>query len=48
MQDEEMACKTWPRITHPTQIFSYGQNISDFFDLYLHWVSVVRASLKGI
>ena len=21
---------------------TFGQNISDFFDLYLHWVSVVR------
>ena len=23
---------------------TFGQNISDFFDLYLHWVSVVRES----
>ena len=27
---------------------TFGQNISDFFDLYLHWVSVVRASYKDI
>ena len=27
---------------------TFGQNISGFFDLYLHWVSVVRASYKGI
>ena len=46
MQDKEMTCRTQPRIEPHTKVFSYraeaylsatfGQKISDFFDLCLH------------
>ena len=48
---EEIAFTAWPKINSHSQIFRYGQSIfcqshrpkfSDFFDLCLHWVSVVR------
>ena len=48
---EEIAFTAWPKIKSQSQIFRYGQSIfclphrpkiSDFFDLCLHWVSVVR------
>ena len=47
MHDKEMACRTRPIITPQTQIFSYlsatfGPNTSEFFDICLHWVSVVH------
>ena len=49
---EEIAITAQPKIKSPSQIFRYDQSIfclphrpkiSDFFDLCLHWVSVVRA-----
>ena len=48
---EERAFTARPKIHSHSQIFSYGRsifclphrpNFSDFFDLCLHWVSVVR------
>ena len=50
---EEIAFTAWPKINSQSQIFRYGQRIfslphrpkfSGFFDLRLHWVSVVRAT----
>ena len=47
----EIASTAQPKIQSQSQIFSYGRSIfclphgpkiSDFFDLCLHWVSVVR------
>ena len=47
---EEMVITAWPKINSQSQIFRYGQSIFclphqpkflDFFDLCLHWVSVV-------
>ena len=47
-------CTARPKINSHSQIFRYNRSIfclphrpkcSDFFDLYLHWVSVVRVSL---
>ena len=47
---EEIAFTAWPKINFHSQIFRYCRsiiclphwpNFSDFFDLYLHWVSVV-------
>ena len=47
---EEIACTARPKIESQSQFFRYGRsifclhigpNFSDFFDLYLHWVSVV-------
>ena len=49
--DKEIALTARPKIKSQSQIFRYGQSIfclphrpkiSDFFDLCLHWVSVVR------
>jgi hypothetical protein len=49
---EEIAFTARPKIKSQSQMFRYGQSIfclphrpkiSDFFDLCLHWVSVVRA-----
>ena len=49
--DEEIAFTALPKINSQSQIYRYGQNIfclphlpkiSDFFDLCLHWVFVVR------
>ena len=49
---EEIAFTARPKIKSQFQIFRYGRSIfclphrtkiSDFFDLFLHWVSVVRA-----
>ena len=49
---EEIAFTARPTINSQSQIFRYGgsifclphrPNFSDIFDLYLHWVSVVRA-----
>ena len=49
---EEIAFTARPKIQSQSQIFRYGQsifclplwpNISDIFDLCLHWASVVRA-----
>ena len=48
---EEIAFHEWPKIHSHSPIFRYGQSIfclphrpkfSDFFDLCLHWMSVVR------
>ena len=48
---EEIAFTAWPKIKSTSQIFRYGRsifclphqpNVSDIFDLCLHWVSVVR------
>ena len=48
---EEIAFTAWSKIHSHSQIFRYGRSIfwlphrpkfSDFFDLCLHWVSVVR------
>ena len=48
---EEIAFTAWPIIQSQSQIFRYGRSIfclphrpkfSDYFDLCLHWVSVVR------
>ena len=48
---EEIAFTARPKIQSQSQIFRYGQsifclphrpNFSDIFDLFLHWVSVVR------
>ena len=48
---EEIALTARPKIKSQSQIFRYGQSIfclpywpkfSDFFDLCLHWVTVVR------
>ena len=48
---EENAFTARPKIHSHSQIFRYGRsifclphrpNFSDIFDLYLHWVSVVR------
>ena len=48
---EEIAFTAWLKIQSQSQIFRYSQsifclphqpNISDIFDLGLHWVSVVR------
>ena len=50
---EEIAFTAKPKIQSQFQIFRYGgsifclphrPNFSDIFDLYLHWMSVVRAS----
>ena len=47
---EEIAFTTWPKINSQSQIFRYCRSIfclphrpkiSDFFDLCLHWVSLV-------
>ena len=55
---EEIAFNARPKIKSQSQIFRYGRSIfclpqrpkfSDFFDLCLHWVSVVRGdSQSGI
>ena len=54
---EEKAFTAWPKIQSQSQIFRYGRSIfclphrpkfSDFFDLCLHWVSVVRAMNSGV
>ena len=51
MIDIEMAYKTWPRITPQSQMFNvaeaylsatFNPDISNFFDLCLHWMSLVR------
>ena len=51
MPGEEIAFTAWPKIKSQSKIFRYGRSIfclphrpkiSDFFDLCLHWVSVVR------
>ena len=51
---EEIAFTARPKIHSHSQVFRYGQSIfclphrpkfSDFFDLCLHWVSVVRENL---
>ena len=51
---EEIAFTEWPKIHSHSQIFKYGQsifclphrpNFSDIFDLWLHWMSVVRGPL---
>ena len=48
---EEITFTAWRKINFHSQIFSYSRSIfclphrpkfSDFFDLCLHWVSVVR------
>ena len=53
--NEEMAFTAQPKIKAHSQMFRYGWSIfclprrpklSDFFDLCLHWVSVVRASYQ--
>ena len=53
---EEIAFTARPKIKSQSQIYRYGRSIfclphrpkiSGFFDLYLHWVSVVRAFLDG-
>ena len=50
---EEIAFTARPKIKSQSQIFRYGRsifclphrpNFSDFFDLCLHWVSIVRDS----
>ena len=52
---EEIAFTERPKIHSHSQIFRYGRSIfclphrpkfSDFFDLCLHWVSVVRAHMS--
>ena len=52
MPSEETAFTGWPKIHSHSKIFRYGRSIcclphrpkfSDFFDLCLHWVSVVHA-----
>ena len=54
---EEIAFTTRPKIQSQSQIFRYGGSIfclphrpdfSDFFDLCLHWVSVVRGVCHSI
>ena len=54
-RSEEMAFTARPKINSQFQIFRYSRSIfclphrptfSDFFDLCLHWVSVVRAESK--
>ena len=54
---EEIAFTAQLKIKSQSQIFRYGQSIfclphwpkfSDFFDLCLHWVSVVRATIYWI
>ena len=46
MHDKEMAYRTWPRITPQSQMFNiaeaFNPDISYFFDLCLHWMSLVR------
>ena len=51
---EEIALTAWPKIQSQSQIFQYGRsifclphqpNFSDIFDLFLHWVSVVRGNV---
>ena len=51
---EEIAFTARPKVQSQSQIFSYGgsifclphrPNLSDIFDLCLHWVSVVRAQI---
>ena len=50
MHDMEMACRTQPRIKPQTQIVTaeayfsakFGPNVSDFFDLCLHWVLMMK------
>ena len=48
---EEINFTAWPKIKSQSQIFRYGHSIfclpyrpkiSDFFNLRLHWVSIVR------
>ena len=50
---ENIAFPVWPKINSLSQIFRYGRSIfclphrpkfSDFFDICLHWMSVVRGS----
>ena len=50
---EEIAFTARPKINSQSQIFRYGRSIfclphrpkfSDFFDLCVHWVSVVRSA----
>ena len=57
MPGEEIAFTVRPKINSHSQIFRYGQrifclphqpNFSDFFDLCLHWVSVVRGLMHMI
>ena len=54
--DEEIAFTARPKIKSHSQIYRYRQSIfclphrpkiSDFFDLCLHWVSVVRGQHNG-
>ena len=51
MPSEEITFTAWPKIKSQSQIFRYGHSIfclpyrpkiSDFFNLRLHWVSIVR------
>ena len=53
---EEITFTARPKIKSQSQIFRYGRSIfclphwpkiSDFFDLCLHWVSVVRGKKSG-
>ena len=50
MPGEEIVFTAWPKMNSHSQIFRYGRSLyclphqskfSDFFDLCLHWVSVV-------
>ena len=52
---EEMAFTEWPKIQSQSRIFRYGRSVfclphrpkfSDFFDLCLHWVSVVHELIQ--
>ena len=54
MPGEEIVFTAWPKINSHSQIFRYGRGIfclphrpkfSDFYDLWLHWVSVVRVTI---
>ena len=54
MPVEEITFTARPKINSQSQIFRYGRSIfclphqpkfSDFFDLCLHWASVVRGSI---
>ena len=54
---EEIASTARRKIQSQSQIFKYGRSIfclphqpkfTDFFDLFLHWVSVVRAPIHSV
>ena len=54
---QEIAFTVRPKIHSHSQIFRYGQsiiclshrpNFSGIFDLYLHWVSVVRGGIHNV